>query len=106
MTNTNELEQEPRSGMSDLTVKLGHVPQERLHIKTETLWLIERNSPAEYISGMAESLQITSDAWNALKFPTKEVAEELLHKSCYEKCSDWRILDHMFYIWPNVKVRG
>ena len=82
----------------ELNAGLGHTPPERTHIKTEILWLIERDSPAQYISGMQESLQITNDAWQALKFPTKEVAEEMLHNSCYGKSSDWRILDHMFYV--------
>ena len=91
---------------SALNAGLGRFPTERTHIKTEIWWLIERDSPAQYVSGLAESLQITSDAWNALKFPTKEIAEEMLHKSCYGKCSDWRILDHMFYVWPNYKIEA
>jgi hypothetical protein len=71
---------------------------DRVHIKTELLWLIERDSPAQYVSDLSTSLQITSDPWKALKFPTKEAAEEMLYKSCYGKSSDWRILDHMFYM--------
>ena len=83
---------------SALNVGVGHYPPERLHTKTEIWWLIERDSPAQYASGLAESLQMTSNAWEALKFPTKAIAEEMLNKSCYGKCSDWRILDHMFYV--------
>lgn len=83
---------------SALNVGLGHYPPERLHVKTEIWWLIERGSPVEYASDLSLSLQMTSNAWEALKFPTKEMAEEMLGKSCYGKCSDWRILDHMFYV--------
>ena len=83
---------------SGLNVGLGHYPPERTHVRTEILWLIERDSPAQYASGLAESLQMTRNAWEALKFPTKAIAEEMLNKSCYGKCSDWRIVDHLFYM--------
>ncbi len=96
--NTNQNGSERAEGQSRLNDGLGHPPSERHHRKTEILWLIERGSPAEYVSGLAESLKITSDAWQALKFPTKEIAEEMLNKSCYGGLKGWRILDHMFYV--------
>ena len=36
MTNTNELEQEPRSGLSDLTVKLAVMPLEKGYAEGDT----------------------------------------------------------------------
>lgn len=93
-----ENENKAAGAPSALNVGLGHFPPERLHIKTEIWWVIERGSPVEYASDLSLSLQITSNPWFALKFPTKEIAEEMLNKSCYGGLKGWRILDHLFYV--------
>ena len=77
---------------------LGHIPKERIHIKTEVWWLIESESPALYASDLSTSLQLTENAWCALKFPTKESAAESLNGSYYGKSRNWRILEHLFYV--------
>ena len=77
---------------------LGHIPKERIHIKTEVWWLIESESPALYASDLSTSLQLTENAWCALKFQTMELAAEMLNGSCYGKSRNWRILEHLFYV--------
>lgn len=69
----------------------------RQRVKTKIVWLVERGSPAEYASNLHDNLGITKDPWKALHFPTKKAAEEVLARSYY-RYSDWRILDHMFYL--------
>jgi len=95
MTDMNKTEQEPRSELSDLTVKLGHFPPERLHIKTETWWLAERSSPAIYLGNEGN---LTTSAWAAKKFSSLELAQEFISSSLNVFGTDWRILDHMFYV--------
>jgi len=72
-----------------------NIPQERVHIKTEIWWLLERDSPAVYI-GCNDTF--TNDVWQAKRFKSFESAQEFVNSPMNYYGTDWQILDHVFYV--------
>jgi hypothetical protein len=60
-------------------------------------WLIERGSPAEYLQNEHYgSVDWTTDAAKAMKFPTEHLAREIIRLTILRVEYDLRVCQHMF----------
>lgn len=67
-------------------------------------WLIERNSPAEYVvDDHYGSLEWTFDPHKALKFPDAEMANDFIKRTMLSVQEGLRVCGHVFIDRPPAK---
>ncbi len=70
---------------------------EHVHYKhpvSVAAWLLERGSPAKYITHSSNGYGTTDDPWIATRWQTKEKAEGWA--ALYEYDRGWKAVEHMF----------